>query len=276
MLRPTGNIEPRNLIQNGRFYGNLDEWGGTATIDRSLGYPRNGCANLDDGGSITQDVGLSNDVLYSLHYFYRLTAGATLTAGYGSTTQELSGETVGVWHEGLLEFALDASENSTVSFAAAGGSIYVDAVTLRIGAIPTTRADIARVVSNRLGSLATDQSLERSSNQTGINGDYTDAIDEALRATGAIGNYGEPDVTKVGIDELNMIYDSTYAAMLQMLQSSYALSSGTQTWLGPRKETTGDIVENIGALLGGGSGSSGAGGRIAQEALHRDSSGWRR
>lgn len=279
MHRPTGNSELRNLVQNGRFYGNLDEWTGTATIDRSTGYPRNGCAKIEDGQSIAQDAGLSNDSLYSLHYFYRLAPGATLTAGYGSITQAHTGEQVGLWHEGLLQFAVDASASSNVSFSSSGGTAYADAVTLRIGAIPTTRCDIARVVANRLGTLATDQSLSICTSAKGVNGDYTDAIDEALRATGAVGNYGEPDVTKVCLDELNTVIDSAYAAMLQMLQGSYALSSGKQTWLGPRKETAGNTVEHISMLLGGSGGRSGSGGggrgRGAQETLHR-SNGWRR
>lgn len=281
MLLPTGNAEPQNLIQNGRFYGNLDEWSGTATIDRSIGYPRNGCAKLDSGESITQDVGLGANSLYSLYYFYRLTAGATLTASYDAVTQAHSGDAVGLWHEGLIEFALNESTNASVTFAASGGTAYVDAVVLRSGAIPTTRANIASVVANRLGTLATDQSLDACSNRDGVNGDYTHAIDEALRATGAIGNYGEPDVTRLGVDEINKVYDSAYAAMLQVLQSSYALVSGGRTSLGPRDEWAADVTKNISSLLGGGGGSgrrsSGGGGigRPAQETLRRDN-GWRR
>lgn len=270
MLQVRGNIEPQNLIHNGRFYGNLDDWDGTASINRSIGYPRNGCAQIDAGESITQDVGLTADALYTLHYMYRLASGAALTAGYGSTTQAHTGEQQNVWHEARLEFALDASANDNVTFSAAGGTVYIDAVSLRIGAIPATRGEAAAVVHRRLGTLATEKGLDTCADQNGPNGDYTDAIDEALRATGACGNYGEPDITRVQTSEVNTLLDAIYAAMLQHLQSSYALDSGRSTWLGPRKEQSGDIVQNIAALIGGG-----GTGRGAQETLYR-ANGWNR
>lgn len=259
-----------NLLDNGRFYGNLDEWTGSGTIDRSLGYPRNGCVQLTAGQNISQQESVSEDSFYTLHYFFRLTSGATLTAGYGSGyTNSHADLTPGVWHEATLQFAPDVTLNESVTFAASGATAYVDAVTLLWGGLPLTRQEIARKTEARLGQLATGKSLICYSNGTGVNGDYTAAIDEALRNVGAIGMYGEPDITCLIPNSVNDALEQVYANMLQRLQSDYLLESDVS--LGPRRESRSQIAKNMMDLAAGGAGNK----RVEVGRLDR-SGGWER
>ena len=52
-----------NLLLNGGFEGNLYQWTGTAGIQRTLGYPRLGCVQLDAGEVIDQLIGVSANVI---------------------------------------------------------------------------------------------------------------------------------------------------------------------------------------------------------------------
>lgn len=257
----------KNLLLNGRFYGNLNDWAGDGAFDRSLGYPRQGCVALDAGENISQEIGLSEDALYTLHFFYRLASGATLTVKYGATTlMQLTG-TADVWHEGVTVFALDAGANDSIQFVASSAAAYVDACTLMYGGLAISRAEIAGRVHARLTALAADAGLGTSASSAGDQGSYSAAIDEALRAVGAMGRYGEPDVTELGLEHINAVIDATQSAILGQLQATYALA--TDVTLGPQRENRSQIISNISKLMGGGSNGDGGGrrGRVVSAKL---------
>ena len=258
-----------NYLENGGFDGNLDEWTGTGTIARALGYPRLGCVQLTTGQSIAQAEGLSEDTLYTLHYFYRLGSGATLTAGYGSITQAHSGAPVDAWQEGVLVFALDAGASDSVTFSSSGGTAYVDSVALLGGGLPITRQGIVAIVAARLSALATDASLSDTATGDTPEGDYTHAIDEALRQAGAVNRWGDPDVTQLIGSKVNDVIEATATATLQLLRTTYALQ--TDVSLGPRRESRSQIAVSIDALLSG----SGSDRRVKVGRLHR-AGGWER
>lgn len=245
-----------NLLLNGGFDGNLNEWTG-GTIVRSLGYPRLGCVQLDDGESISQQVSVSADTLYTLHFFYQLSPGASLVVRYGSIEQAFQGFE-GDWQEGTMIFALDVGANESVTFEADDGTVYVDSVALGLGGLPISRDEIAVRLERRLGGLATDAGLSMTPSSAGPQGDYSEAIDEALRAVGAMSRYGDPDVTKVEASQVNDLIESAQAAMLQVVRASYALE--TDVTLGPRRESRSQIAASIDAMLGGGGGGKGGGG----------------
>jgi hypothetical protein len=262
-----------NLIDNGAFDGNLNEWSGTGTINRALGYPRLGCVQLAVGQSISQDVGISEDQFCTLHFFYRLDADAiSLTAGYGAITQSFIG-IVDAWQEGFLSFALDAGANDNITFTAVGGTIYVDSVTLLYGGLPITRAEIATRILNRLGTLGSDAALSSVATDDSPEGDYSEAIDDALRGLAAVDTYGYPDVTRVTPELVQPILQSGYTSMLQQLRAQYALE--TDVTLGPRRESRSQIAISIDAMLGGGSGGGSANKQIGVGRLSR-SDGWQR
>lgn len=240
-----------NLLLNGGFDGNLDRWSGTGTIERSLGYPRPGCAALAAGSALESEaVGLGADQLYTLHYFFRMVSGATLTIRYGDMVQAYTGAPLDIWREGTFAFALDTSGNSGVRLEAAGGLAHVDAVALLIGGLPCSRYQLATMVAAQLRGLATSAGLLSGASAAGPNGDYTVAVDEGLRAVGAVNRYGDPDVTQLAPRQINDAVEAAKAAMLQALRADYALKTDVQ--LGPRRESRSQIAESIDKMLGGG------------------------
>ena len=258
-----------NLLENGGFDGNLDEWAGTGSIARSLGYPRLGCVQLDAGESIGQAQSVNEDQLYTLHYFYRLASGATLTVSYGSVSQSHTGTPADAWREGVLVFALDAGASEDVQFDAAAAAAYVDTVTLLGHGLPISRQGILSIVAARIADLATDASLSSAAADDTPEGDYSYAIDEALRQAGAANRWGDVDVTLLSADKVNDAIEATVTAMLQRLRGKYALT--TDVSLGPRRESRSQIADSIDRMLSGGAADR----RIKVGRLQR-MSGWER
>lgn len=264
-----------NLLSNGGFDGNLYRWTGAGVIDRVNGYPRAGCASLATGQTITSEVvGLGENWMHTVHFFYQLAAGATLTVSYGAVTQTFTGAPLGVWREGVLAFALDAGGNSGVAFAASGGACLVDSVTLLAHGLPIRRAEIAAKIASRMTALVTDANLSATASASGPEGDYSAAVDEALRALGAVNGWGDPDVTQLDGTKINDVLDAAQNALLaNRLRSSYLLE--TDVSLGPRRESRSQIAANIGDMLGGGGGGGkGGGGRVTTGKLTNGD--WRR
>lgn len=256
-------------IKNGGFDGSLTEWTGTGAINRSLGYPRPGCAALSAGQSIAQVVATSADNLHTLHYFYRLETGATLTAGYGAVTQAHTGAPLSSWREGVLSWSPSLSASDPVTFSVDGGAAQVDAVTLASGALPLTRQGILSVAAARIEDLAADAGLSSAASGDEPEGDYSHAIDEALRQVGAVNRWGDADVTRLTAAKANDVLEATVTAMLQRLRSRYALE--TDVSLGPRRESRSQIAASIDAMLSG----SGADRRVKVGRLRR-LNGWER
>ena len=262
-----------NLLSNGGFDGNLYRWTGAGVIDRVNGYPRAGCASLATGQSITSEVvGLGENWMHGIHFFYQLAVGATLTVSYGAITLAFTGAPLGVWREGAIFFALDTGGNSGVAFAASAGACLVDSVTLMQGALPIKRSAIAAAVAARMTSLVTDASLSATASATGPEGDYSAPIDEALRALGAVNGWGDPDVTRLDGAQINDAIDAAQSALLTRLRATYALE--TDVVLGPRRESRSQIAGSIDAMLGGGVGGRGGGQRVTTGKLTNGD--WRR
>lgn len=240
-----------NLLRNGDFGRGLYEWTGTGTITRTDGYPRLNAARLAAGQSLSQAQGLSEQNLHALHYFFKVPTGATLTVAYGDVTQTQSGTPLDVWREGMLTFAPDVGGgNGSVELSAAGGTAHVDTVTLIGGGLPITRAGIATEVAGRIPELVTAASLSAVASVAGPEGDYSQAIDEALRGLGAISDYGDPDVTRLTSNQINAVIDGARLNLLQRLRSKYALE--VDVTLGPRSERRSQVAGSLDAMLSGG------------------------
>lgn len=243
-----------NLLNNGDFSRGLYEWEGSGSIHRALGYPRLNCALLATGQTLSQDKGISEENLYTLHYFYRVASGATLTAGYGDVTQTHTGAPLDVWREGVLVFSVETGEgNDAVEFSASGGNVHLDTVTLLPGGLVLSRAEIASKVAAALAEIATDASLSATASATGPEGDYSAAIDEALRAVGAMNQWGDPDVTLLDAFKANEVLEQVRVGMLQRVRSKYALEVDVS--LGPRSESRSQIASSIDEMLAGAGGS---------------------
>lgn len=262
-----------NLLVNGHFDGSLLHWSG-GVMNRSLGYPRPGCAQLDAEDSleyIYQAIGVSPGQVYTLHFFYRRSAGAVLTASLGDASQEFLGAT-DVWQEGVLTLGVVAETTIAPLFAAAEiGTCYVDGVSLAPGVLPLTRRALMLTVANRLAGLATDAGLNAVATGKGPEGDYTGAVEEALRQVGAVNAWGDPDITALAADQVNAAIEAALTAMLGQLANHYALE--TDVSLGPRSESRSQIAKILTTM---GSAGAGAGDRSAKMGALRRVGGWER
>lgn len=262
-----------NQLVNGGFSRGLYLWEGGATIERSLGYPRLNCARLADGQSLSQAVGISPEAYFTLHYFYRLTTGATLTVGYGAVTQEHSGTPLDVWREGILAFSVETGEsNGSVEMSAAGGVAYVDSIALLGGALPISRGAIASEVAKRIPTLAAEKNLSTAPSADGPEGSYSSAIDEALRANGAVTSWGDVDVTLLAPGNVNDVIEAALKSSLQLLRSMFALD--VDVTLGPRSESLSQRAKSLNEMLGDGGGGAGDR-RVSMGNLFR-AGGWQR
>lgn len=266
-----------NLLVNGHFDGSLLHWSG-GEMNRSLGYPRPGCAQLDANDSleyIYQAISVSPGQVYTLHFFFRRPANAALTATLGDVSQEFAGPT-DVWQEGVLTLGVMAETTIAPAFAEADseqaiGPCYVDGVSLVPGVLVLTRRALMLAVANRLGALATDAGLNAVATGKGPEGDYTGAVEEALRQVGAVNAWGDPDITALAADQVNAAIEAALTAMLGKLANHYALE--TDVSLGPRSESRSQIAKMLTALGGAG---TGAGDRSAKVGPLRRVGGWDR
>ena len=155
-----------------------------------------------------------------------------------------------------------------MAFSAAAGAVYVDTVTLMAGGLPKSRAEIAGEVAAQISAIATDAGLSTTPSASGPEGDYSAAIDEALRAVGAMNTWGDPDVTLLGADKVNEVIEQVKVGMLQRVRSKYALE--VDVTLGPRSESRSQIASSLDEMLAGAGGSR----RVTMGKL--DHGDWRR
>lgn len=262
-----------NLLINGHFSRALYQWTGDGTIDRAQGYPRLNAVKLEAGQTLSQAIGIAPESYYTLHYFYKLATGATLTVGYGSVTQEHTGAPLDVWREGLLAFAVEEGEgNGSVFISAAGGVAYVDTIALLAGALPITRAQLANAIAARIPTLAAEKELVTTPNASGPEGSYSAGIDEALRQLGAVTSWGDPDITLLPANKVNDATQAALNATLQLLRGMFALD--VDVTLGPRSESLSQRAESLDRMLPGGAGAADRG--VKMGTLYRDNTGWQR
>lgn len=261
-----------NLLVNGHFDGSLLHWSGGG-MNRSLGYPRPGCAQIDEGDSleyIYQAIGVSPGQVYTLHFFFRRPANAVLTASLGNASQEFAGAT-DAWQEGVLTLGVVEETTIAPAFLALNETGYVDGVTLAPGVLVLTRRALMLAVENRLAGLATDAGLAAAATTKGPEGDYTGAVEEALRQVGAVNEWGDPDITALAADQVNAAIEAALTAMMGQLANHYALE--TDVSLGPRSESRSQIAKMLTTL---GSAGAGAGDRSAKIGPLRRVGGWER
>lgn len=242
----------KNYLFNGGFEGNLYYWAGTGVINRTLGYPRLGCCQLDTGRYIEQVRAIGPNWPHTIHFYYRLSTGATLTVQYGATiSQTFSGTPADVWREGVLTFAVDASPAATdsVKFTASGGTVYVDTATLMVNSPAMTRAALASAIQGRITALVSDSGFDATASALGPEGDYTSAVEEAFRSLGAINRWGDADPPTLPTDKINDLVVAGQEAMIHKLRAKYALK--TDVSLGPRRESYSQIAQSLDEMLAG-------------------------
>lgn len=271
----------RTHLQNGRFLHDLGNWTASgASYSAGDGDDHYGVAVLNaSGGYIEQTFAVPYVRAYTLHTSVKPVSGtlsasqlvARITDGAGNTMASLSleGDTSNAWQENNDVVGLAPGTTYTLRLTNSSGlSVRVDDVWLYH--VPITRADIATRADDKLGRLASDRSLSTALSGSLTEGDYTYAVDAALRAVGAV----DPETDGVDVRWMEpghvlTAIDVAVQEMLEQLRMDYATE--TDVALGPRRESLSQKAESIGKILG--DGANKGSGRVVSRPL-RHGHGW--
>lgn len=271
-------MSERSHLANGRFLQNIDQWTATgASYSAGDGDDHYGVCVLTAGGYITQTFAVPYARAYTLHSTVKPVGGtlttnqmlATITDGDGNTVVALSleGATLNAWQENEDTLGLAPGTTYTLEYRNNSAlTVRLDDVWLWF--VPITRAQIAAQVHARLGQLATDYSLTTTPSGALTEGSYTYAIDNGLRALGAINDEtGQVDIRYLDAGDVLTAIDLVEQEMLKRVQRS-ALTE-VDVSLGPRRESLSQKAEMISKAMSNGSGKGG-GGRVVVRTLRHE------
>lgn len=266
----------RNHLTNGRFLTSLDNWtASNAAYSAGDGDEQYGVAVLSAGGYITQEFSVPYARAYSLHVSVKpvgdvlgsgdLQAVITDDDAGAVVTLSLEGDTDGAWQENTDVIGLAPGNTYTLKLLNnAAIPVRIDDVWLWF--VPITRAGIATQVDTRMAALADEYSLSTTPSGALTEGSYTYAIDNGLRAIGAIDpETGQVDIRWLDAGDVLTCIDLVEAEILKQVQRSAVTE--TDVRLGPRQESRSQKAAMIGKLMGGegGGGSS----RVVMRPLRR-------
>lgn len=244
-----------NRLYNADFARDLNSWtpDGDAAHVVNQGYRELGAVHLPASGSAVQQafsIGVGRPYMIEVAVCGASADGQLLLA-IETGDEEL------VYASNLLfsdsEWSYHAERvglawgEYNLRLAYVDAACYVDDVSIAF--VPATRQELARKTADRLGALAANANFSAGATQTSPEGDYTDAIDEGLRAIGAVDPAGRPDVRYVDAESLTALLGSIELAMLNRLQRYWMTKTNYQ--LGPRTEYLNQIQAALLALTGG-------------------------
>lgn len=271
-------MSERNHLNNGRFLHDLNNWATSgASYSAGDGDDHYGVAVLATGGDyIEQSFSVSNLRRYTLHLSVKpigsaLSGGqatALITDGNGNTvaTINLTGD-ADTWTEQtqLVGLASGTTYTLRLTNVSAAGDVRLDDVWLWF--VSLTRQQIAGAASRKLGRVATELSYSTAESGDQTEGDYTDAVDEALRSLGGINpETGLPDVRYLDEQDAKAAIDATVQAMLEKAAIDYGVE--VDITLGPHSERLSQKREALEKLAGGSSGGGAGNRQIVTRTLH--------
>ena len=109
-----------------------------------------------------------------------------------------------------------------------------------------TRQSLAQIVHDRLGEIATDRGWSYTTSGDLTEGDYTYAIDAALRDLELLDSDDEPDITEAEVGQYNTLVEVVERYMLAKAERSLAMRVDLQ--LGPRRESFSQQAEALRAM----------------------------
>lgn len=257
-------MSERNHLTNGRFLHDLDNWTASgASYSAGDGDDQYGVAVLTAGGYIEQEFSVPYVRSYLLHTAVKPISGtlsaselvALITDGDGNTVASLSleGDTTDAWQEN--EDSIGLAPGTTYALRLTNGSALVVRIDdVWLWHIAITRAGLAARAADKLGRLASDRSLSTVASGALTEGDYTYAIDAALRSVGSVNpETGLPDLRYLEPGQVLTAIDVVVQEMLESLRMDYATE--TDVSLGPRRESLSQKAAQIGKILGDGGGA---------------------
>lgn len=266
-----------NRVSNGGFQGDLDNWdlSGSAAFIASQGNDELGAARLPGAGAaISQDFALPVSRKWMIEIWVKGTGSGNVDLAIvddGANTVYSSSLSVTTsWAQALAARVGLPQGNYTLSLTYDDVETYIDDVS--IAWVVKTRAELAAAAAGLLGELATSDA-EYSTAPVGENteGDYTAAVDQALRVVGAVNRAGDPDVRYLTEGTVDDCIDGIQRYMLHKLHRYYARNA-TDFTLEGRTEHWNQRVKAIENLLGiavGGRPQSTGRGVQTRRLLHR-------
>lgn len=255
-----------NRLYNGDFARDLANWNaeGNAAFVANQGSAELGALSLPDAASAVEQgftIGVGRP--YMLEMAVRADAAdgevsVAITNSAGDAVWSAAYLTNTDWIIYTTRIGL-AWGDYTLRLAFSDTACYVDDVSLAW--VVKTRAELAASVANHLGVLASAAGFSTGQTQTATEGDYTDAVDEGLRAVGALDPAGRPDVRYLDTDTLSGCLGAIELAMLNKLHRYWVTK--TDYAIGPRQEHLSQVQAALlaltGAAVGGRPASAGRG-----------------
>ena len=251
-----------SYLSNGRFDNELDSWqieAGSPAIVRAGGYQSHNHLSLPAGANLSQSFSVAGSRQYILHIAVK---SADLDNFVGFVVSILDDSPAAVeslspaagmanqWEPQRFPVWLNSGVTYTIELDNSGGAGEVFVDTLWLWLVPLSRRQMAEMVHSKLGSLASDLSYSTSPTGDTPEGHYSNAIDEALRAIGAINPVtGFPDERWIAPAQIQSLLNLIERAMLERLQYEYATQVDVKA--GPISESLSQKGAAITAMLSG-------------------------
>ncbi|MCL4867758.1 MAG: hypothetical protein KJ063_02220 [Anaerolineae bacterium] len=241
-----------NRLYNADFARDLTRWGveGAAAFVPDEGYRELGAVSLPSPGSMISQpfsLGLGRAYMVEVAVKAAATAGSiTLSIGNSSgviflwavpvgTDWTLAAQRVGLpWGDYVLSLGHDDT------------AVYLDDVS--VAWVAKTRLELATDVAERLGAVAVRAGFSTDGVEQNQEGAYSAAVDEGLRAVGAVDRAGRVDVRYLDEGLVTACLDQIELSMLKRLQRFWMTQ--TNYALGPRTEYVNQINASLLALTG--------------------------
>ena len=259
-----------NRLVNGRFNQELDNWTVTGSVTHSFaeGSLLGGSAHFTTQfDRVEQEFSVSRDAVYTAHCRIRAVTSDLSSSDASLTIYDVQStdvvftlaletlEGVDKWTEFSGEAGLASGRTYALYVIQNGASaeFYLDDIW--VSPIPVSRREIAEQVHEKLGTLATALSWSTVPSGTKLEGDYTRAIDAALRSLGALDpQLGTVDIRYVPAESVPALIGEVEQQSLEALRLQYA--SQVDVKAGPVSESFSQRAVAIGSILGGDGGSS--------------------
>jgi len=233
-----------NLIHNPRFATNdLVFWQrlGSPVFTPGDGNSQLGCVKLAaSGDGVEQLVMLHEALAYTVSVAAKGDGAEVLLSLINADGETAYSDTItgtAAWAETSEAVNLPAAQ-FTLRLSWVSGVIYVDDVSL--AHIPATRQELAQMAHARLSDLATAFSLSYAASGDNTEGDYTRAVDAALREMGAVDERHLPDVRCLKPYEVDEAVNRIEYGMLPVLHNKAMLK--------PTSSRTGNVEDRFNLL----------------------------
>ena len=250
-----------NHITNGRFENSADGWtlSDRADYRASDGDDHHGMVNLRWNHYMEQQFSIAGARLETIHVALKSSTALSGANAFALRIMDGAGNIVSTYNPDVPY--VDQWTVVTHDVGLTSGTTYTLRIT-NIQPIPVmvddvwiwdlaiTRRQLAMRVHEKLGGLtSSDVTLSYAASANKPEGDYTSAIDVALREIGAIHPATQlPDIRAADIFDVDLLLDSTEREMLERIENEYITKVDLS--VGPHRESFSQVASALRARIG--------------------------